>query len=187
MKIDPGTPEARRAWLDSLPVGQRLADDMGYPIIKWGDGWRDCSGVDWREYDPLDEELMARWCSRDEHWPAMLSAPERANMHDTAAAIVEWQAATFGAPGDPLVTLGKLLDEVAELRAELRQSPVPGTEDACEARELEELADVVFIALDLSRGMGGPDALAAAMAEKLERNRQRAWAQDSTGKWSGSK
>jgi hypothetical protein len=178
MKIDPGTPEARRAWLDSLPDGAVVDDASGFANIK--------DGGEWYEDGDTEAASMTAWCCLDCYWPAMLTLPAP-TMHATAAAIVEWQAATFGPPGDPLVTLGKMLDEVAELRAELRQSPVPGTEDACEARALEELADVVFIALDLSRGMGGPDALAAAMAKKLERNRQRAWAQDSTGKWSGSK
>ena len=108
-------------------------------------------------------------------------------LHAVAAAIVEWQAATFGTPGDPLVTLAKLRDEVDELHAELRQVPMPGCEDAHADRVREEAADVAFLLLDLLRGFGGPDALAAAMAAKLDKNKARTWAQGPDGKWSGSK
>lgn len=101
--------------------------------------------------------------------------------------IVAWQTATFGPPGDPLTTLAKLCDEVDELHAELRQVPMPGVEDAHADRVREEAADVAFLLLDLMRGFGGPDALAAAMAAKLDKNRARTWAQGDDGKWSGSK
>lgn len=175
--IDPGTPEARRAWLDSLPVGAVVVDAYGERCTKRERVW-------FGQQSGFQPDDMRMWCGESDFWPARVAPP---TLTDTAAAIVEWQASTFGAPGDPLVTLDKMLDEVAELRDELRQVPIPGTEAECEARALEELADVVFLALDLSRGMGGPDALAAAMAAKLERNRERVWAQAPDGKWSGSK
>lgn len=108
-------------------------------------------------------------------------------LDDVAHAIEQWQTATFGPPGDPLVSLGKLFDEAAELRDELRQLPIAGTEGEHTARIREELADVLFLVIDLARGFGSVDALTEAADAKLARNRARVWTQGDGGKWSGSK
>ena len=177
---DPGTPEARRAWLDSLPAGAKVSDVAGY-VYKWLDGlWRDES-TDCGDVGATSEAML-----HDIVWPVRLSAVP-VPLHTAATAIAAWQAATFGAPGDPLTTLAKLRDEVGELHAELRQVPMPGVEDAHADRVREEAADVAFLLIDLMRGFGGVDALAAAMAAKLEKNKARTWAQGADGKWSGSK
>jgi len=177
---DPGTPEARRAWLNSLPVGAVVVDASGVENHRLPRGWRDRGGV----MPGCDFET---WCADSGFWPAQSVTLPTPTMHDTAHAIATWQAATFGPPGDPLVTLAKMRDEVAELEHELRQQAVPGLEGAQADRIRVEAADVVFMVLDLMRHHGGPDTLAAAMAAKLERNRARSWSQAPDGKWSGSK
>ena len=182
--IDPGTPEARRAWLDSLPAGSEVVPAFAVAhknvhalCIKDREHWLVDEGYG---LQILDSQGFAHWC-RDPHghfWPVSTSAEPRANLNDTAAAIVEWQAATFG-DSDAAATVAKMADEVQELREAVRAG------DADHIRE--EAADVVFMVLDLMRAHGGPDALAEAMAAKLERNRKRTWTQGEGGKWSGSK
>ena len=175
--IDPGTPEARRAWLDSLPVGAKVVDSADNLCVKETEHWLADEGDG---LEVLDSRGLEYWC-RDPHghfWPASTLAEPRANLNDIAASIVEWQAATFG-DSDAAATAAKMADEVQELREAVRAG------DAGHIRE--EAADVVFMVLDLMRAHGGPDALAEAMAAKLERNRKRTWAQGEGGKWSGSK
>lgn len=183
---DPGTPEARRAWLDSLPVGAVVEDKAGSDNVRSDAGWL-CDEGDGLEL--LDGEVLGYWCRDPDgyYWPPLSVRLPRPTLGTTAAAIASWQAATFGAPGDPLTTLAKLRDEVDELHAELRQVPMPGLEAAHAGRVREEAADVAFLLIDLMRGFGGVEALAAAMAAKLEKNKARTWARDASGKWSGSK
>lgn len=182
---DPGTPEARRAWLDSLPVGVVVVDGMGERQERTARGWRQ-DRLTGGGSVLLGVDGLCEWSGDDCYWPPR-SVDLPAILDTTATAIAAWQAATFGAPGDPLTTLAKLRDEVDELHAELRQVPMPGLEAAHADRVREEAADVAFLLIDLMRGFGGVEALAAAMAAKLEKNKARTWARDASGKWSGSK
>lgn len=68
--IDPGTPEARRAWLDSLPVGAVVVDATGCPAERKPDGW-------WlgNDGEPASEGGLRGWCGMEGFWPATIPAP----------------------------------------------------------------------------------------------------------------
>jgi hypothetical protein len=96
---DPGTPAARRRWLDSLPVGQRLVDAEGYTVEKRADGWHDDDTG-----STVDEWGMDNWCRLPEPWPATLATKDV----DTTAATV--QPSTHGA--DPIAGAAPLLPDL---------------------------------------------------------------------------
>ncbi len=63
---DPGTPEARRAWLDSLPDGSMVYDDCGASNMK-------LSGVWFEGDEQIDAVGMSAWCHWDGYWPAAVA------------------------------------------------------------------------------------------------------------------
>lgn len=69
---DPGTPEARRAWLDSLPDGAVIEDSEG--VAKKHAGlWLMDGGAD----ECVDDDGMRWWCEYSGCWPARLVSPGR--------------------------------------------------------------------------------------------------------------
>jgi NTP pyrophosphatase (non-canonical NTP hydrolase) len=109
---------------------------------------------------------------------------------DVAERITAWQAATFG-PVQVDAAARKLLDEAQEMAdalADVRSLEVAGSPTTAALDDFEtEVADVLFLCLDLSRSFGGPAALAARALAKLERNEAREWTQAADERWNGGK
>lgn len=106
------------------------------------------------------------------------------DLHAVAEAVQAWQTATFGNASPLLARIAKLEEEVAELRAAAEAAQANPCA-AMSAQVDEELADVMFLALDIARGRGmTPGRLAVEMAEKLRKNERRTWAQAQDGKFS---
>lgn len=101
----------------------------------------------------------------------------------TLQEVQAWQAATFGDRCPPGARVAKLREEVEEVAAEVAMGPV-----AFRERVAEELADVLFVAVDIARAFDiTPGDLADAVRAKLRRNRARTWAQAADGTFRGSK
>lgn len=106
------------------------------------------------------------------------------DLHAVADAAQRWQAATFGGACPMLARIAKLEEEVAELRAAAEAAQANPCA-AMSAHVDEELADVLFLVLDIARGRGmTPARLAAEVAEKLRKNQQRTWAMSADGQFS---
>jgi len=117
---------------------------------------------------------------------ATLAAERGATMDGLMLVLAEvqaWQAATFGDRCPPGARVAKLREEVEEVAAEVAMGPV-----AFRERVAEELADVLFVAVDIARAFDiTPGDLADAVRAKLRRNRARTWAQAADGTFRGSK
>ena len=99
------------------------------------------------------------------------------------AEVQAWQAETFGDRCPPGARVAKLREEVAEVAEEVALGA-----GADRARVAEELADVLFVAVDIARAFDlTPAELADAVRAKLRRNRARAWVQAADGTFRGSK
>ena len=114
-------------------------------------------------------------------------AAERGTMMDglmlVLAEVQAWQAETFGDRSPPGARVVKLREEVEEVAAEVAMGPV-----AFRERVAEELADVLFVAVDIARAFDiTPGDLADAVRAKLRRNRARVWVQAADGTFNGSK
>ena len=106
------------------------------------------------------------------------------DLHAVAEAVQAWQTATFGGACPMLVRIAKLEEEVAELRAAAEAAQANPCA-AMSAQVDEELADVLFLVLDIACGRGmTPARLAAEVAEKLRKNERRTWAQAQDGQFS---
>jgi NTP pyrophosphatase (non-canonical NTP hydrolase) len=99
------------------------------------------------------------------------------------AEVQAWQAETFGdrcPPGARGVKLREEVDEVAE--------EVALGAGASRERVAEELADVLFVAVDIARAFDiTPGDLTDAVRAKLRRNRARVWVQAADGTFKGTK
>lgn len=105
------------------------------------------------------------------------------DLHAAAEAVQAWQAETFGNASPLLARIAKLEEEVAELRAAAEAAQANPCA-AMSAQVDEELADVLFLVLDIARGRGMTSArLAVEVAEKLRKNERRTWAQAADGKF----
>ena len=94
-----------------------------------------------------------------------------------------WQNETFGDRSPPGARVAKLREEVEEVAAEVAMGPVASRE-----RVAEELADVLFVAVDIARAFDlTPAELADAVRAKLRRNRARTWVQAADGTFKGTK
>ena len=101
----------------------------------------------------------------------------------TLQEVQAWQAETFGDRSPPGARVAKLREEVEEVAAEVAMGPV-----AFRERVAEELADVLFVAVDIARAFDlTPGDLADAVRAKLRRNRARVWVQAADGTFRGSK
>jgi NTP pyrophosphatase (non-canonical NTP hydrolase) len=99
------------------------------------------------------------------------------------AEVQAWQAATFGDRSPPGARVTKLREEVEEVAEEVAMGA-----GASRERVAEELADVLFVAVDIARAFDiTPADLADAVRAKLRRNRARTWAQAADGTFRGSK
>lgn len=99
------------------------------------------------------------------------------------AEVQAWQAETFGDRCPPVARVAKLREEVEEVAEEVAMGPV-----AFRERVAEELADVLFVAVDIARAFDlTPAELADAVRAKLRRNRARVWVQAADGTFNGSK
>ena len=117
---------------------------------------------------------------------ATLAAERGATMDGLMLVLAEvqaWQAATFGDRSPPGARVVKLREEVEEVAEEVAMGA-----GASRERVAEELADVLFVAVDIARAFDiTPGDLADAVRAKLRRNRARVWVQAADGTFNGSK
>jgi NTP pyrophosphatase (non-canonical NTP hydrolase) len=103
------------------------------------------------------------------------------------AEVQAWQAATFGDRCPPGARVAKLREEVEEVAEEVALCAGASREKGSD-RVAEELADVLFVAVDIARAFDlTPAELADAVRAKLRRNRARVWVQAADGTFRGSK
>jgi NTP pyrophosphatase (non-canonical NTP hydrolase) len=101
----------------------------------------------------------------------------------TLQEVQAWQAETFGDRCPPGARVVKLREEVEEVAEEVAMGA-----GASRERVAEELADVLFVAVDIARAFNiTPGDLADAVRAKLRRNRARVWVQAADGTFKGTK
>jgi NTP pyrophosphatase (non-canonical NTP hydrolase) len=138
----------------------------------------------------LDEEDLLRsvlaWMDEATAAAVTLAAAKEATMDGLMLVLAEvqaWQAATFGDRCPPGARVVKLREEVEEVAEEVAMGAGADRE-----RVAEELADVLFVAVDIARAFDlTPSDLADAVRAKLRRNLGRTWTQAADGTFSGSK
>jgi NTP pyrophosphatase (non-canonical NTP hydrolase) len=128
----------------------------------------------------MDEATAAAWTGAAERGATM----DRMSLMGLALQEVQaWQTETFGDRSPPGARVAKLREEVEEVAAEVAMGPA-----AFRERVAEELADVLFVAVDIARAFDlTPAELEDAVRAKLRRNRARAWAQAADGTFKGTK
>ena len=126
----------------------------------------------------------------EEGWTPPRALNAGPTLADVAERIAAWQADAFG-PVEMDSAALKLSDEADEVYGAVEGLGVAWalgeSTDAAWADVAEEVADVLFLCVDMARAFGGPDALARAALAKLARNERRVWTQAADGRWSGSK